>query len=296
MALSEEILQQIERYRLGDMSESEISEFEAAASTNEEIRQQLQLHDDLDKLLADKDKLEFLETLDSLRDMPVTESRKNNSLIYILLAILLLALIGVANFFLSSEKPDKEEEILVNEPSRENSDQSEVQFDSSSRQKIIPQVPATQVESLPDVDEDTPVAEDPDPIALVDYSINPQLEQMIGSQLRSSDFEVVVTSKQPDSQIANSSDLINFNLAGDVHSSDQDHPDLNLYIFSNNLTAYDNFEYLIKKAIDVDLNNEKATFILSFQAALEPGLYYYVIEDAYSERPYYVDKFAIKLN
>ena len=119
---------------------------------------------------------------------------------------------------------------------------------------------------------------------------------MIENNLRDTELSIKLTRKQTDVQLDGAEEPTPFRIKIQLQSrADISQQDFKLHLFSNDRQAFDDFSPISSDDLNIvplEADVYKIDFTKSY--ALEPGLYYYLVEDFSEEKIHLVEKFEVK--
>ena len=301
MEYTENIHETIEAYLDNELSTAERQAFEQQIHNDQDLALEVALSREMRELLAETPENELRKSLERLNkqvDLPKvtgkTSGRFNRDLWWLIPIVFLIGwrFFGPEIEFASvqSERPVIAPEVATPPPPQE---QSVVP---------VPEVPQEESPAAPPPrgEESPPAAEkpasSPQPIAAAEFTPNPALELLIGNTRRSSEIVLEVTQKQPDVQVQKENDPVTFKFGATLTASENLlEQDFKLHLFSNDQAAYQDFSPLFTDDLSLaDEEGEKFRIDFNRTYSLQPGLYYYVLEDFATEKIYYVQKFVVE--
>ncbi len=303
MAISEETYDKIQRYLDGELTAQERAAFEQEMETDQELALEVALHTDMEELLADSPENELRQTLHRLGDEVDGVSTSTGRSLLPKWVWLLIPLVLFAGWWLLQppleEAPSTEDIMEQTETTGEGTEEEATEMQQLPQEieeeEAIPETPkkTQEKERGPRGKEKEPTSTSR-PIA-ANFDPNPSLEFLIDNNLRSDDYEwteiqlqknITGTANQP----------FAFRFAGTLETAaDLSGQEFKLHLFSNDPSAFDNFEPLSTNDLTVQ-KKANESYQINFQKSmtLAPGLYYYLIEDFSEEQIYLVDKFEVR--
>lgn len=132
----------------------------------------------------------------------------------------------------------------------------------------------------------------PEPIAAA-FKKMPALEEQIGSRFRGGDFELRVSSPADNSTLPLQDEKVHFKLSGVCEGSiPAAGIMLNILIFNNKTSDYENMRPVARQNFRIDRG--KPDFQWAAKLALQPGLYYVVVEEKESGDRLWISRFSAK--
>jgi len=133
------------------------------------------------------------------------------------------------------------------------------------------------------------------PIAMANYEPNALLESLINSNTRGTETTFTIERRQADLSLVKKGASTNFHISGRAESDDDlSESSFNLYIFSNKVEEYRGFSPKFTQELNFEQKDDLYLFEVQVGIVLQPGLYYYLIEDADTEELFFVEKFEVK--
>ncbi|MBX2874094.1 MAG: hypothetical protein KTR30_18395 [Saprospiraceae bacterium] len=302
MAFDEEKHRKIEDYLGKKLKGESRNKFEQDMLADEELSKEVELHRDMEELLSDSPENALRKNLSLLGQEVKTEpNRKPSRWGFALLIPLFLAVVWwfwTENSQLKDTntipeieevKPAIPDEDLESEPSRD-----------------APLTPPTQEETAPPPTKPTTPApspgrkrgqREPAPRAIAaNFVPNPSLEFLIENNLRDTELSVKLTKKQQKVQLTAADAPTPFQISLQLQSrEDISQQDFKLHLFSNDRQAFDDFSPIATTDLTiVPIEGDIYQINFSKSYSLEPGLYYYVIEDFSEEKIHLVEKFEVE--
>ena len=288
MAFNEDIHETIEAYLDNRLTEAERRKFEQQMRDDHTLADEVALSREMQELLAESPENELRKNLEQLSKQepsaPTRPPRNSKRTWLWLLPVLLLA--GWLIFAPKSEQLETSPAENANTP-------------LSEPEPAPPaEVPATPPPAAPEEQPASPPEPPPStsqPIAAADFEPNPSLEFLIDNTQRTGTVTIDINRKQPDVALQGANDSVSFRFAATL-KSDEDlaAQDFKLHLFSNDKASFEDFDPLFTNDLVLE-NPEAGTYTIDFSKtfSLQPGLYYYVLEDLATEKIYYVQKFVV---
>ena len=305
MAFDEEKHRKIEDYLDNRLKGESRKKFEEEMQADDQLSKEVDLHRDMEELLSDSTENALRKNLSLLAE-EATKNPKNASNKWVIV-LLIPILLTVGWWFLKGDndtspatKPVPETEKIVPAPPEQNSDSKPVE------ENLIPPAEREEESSKePEVKPATPPPSpgrkrgqrEPAPRAIAaNFVPNPSLEFLIENNLRDADVSVKLTKKQQDTQSVEADALIPFEIKLQLQSrANMAQQDFKLHLFSNDRQAFDDFAPLSSSDLTIvplEADVYEINFAKSF--SLQPGLYYYLVEDFSEEKIYLVEKFEVQ--
>lgn len=296
MALNEDKYQKIQAYLDQEMSEKEARAFEREISADQELAQELKLHREMEDLLADSPENALRKSLDLLGQEAKGENPKqgfNSRWLWLLLPVLL----GLT-WWLSRDNavPDGIERDPPIEqqapPSRGEEQLPPKQEEEPENQQPTEEAPPPQRQN----DQDSKAQEEPPRAIAANFTPNPSLEFLMENNLRDNDIRIELVEQQENVRLTQAGEAISFEVRYAVQSREDPSPiDFKLHLFSNDRQAFEDFSPLSTNdlaVVPIEADRYQIDFAASF--TLQPGLYYYLLEDFGAEKIYLVEKFEVR--
>lgn len=124
---------------------------------------------------------------------------------------------------------------------------------------------------------------------------NPLLEVYIDQELREGPYRFEVTYPNKESQLSEQADGTHlFRLSGNVYTEEEEIGlPFRVHLFSNKPADYEAFQPIFTEDLSFQVEGDHYIFQLSHPEALDPGLYYYLIEESESGEVYGVGKVIV---
>lgn len=302
MALNEDKYRKIQDYLDKKMDQEELGNFEEKLTADEDLAREVKLHADMETFLADTPENDLRNNLQKLSKQ-VTEdnTQSGNSWRYLLLLIPILVLAG---WWMSNRTGEDAglDTVLPLENKAVETDKIEKRIDPPTEEgKELP-IENNIKETPPSIPKNPPKRSREKqekslrPIA-ANFASNPSLEFLIENNRRDNEVTLNVEEKQTDIQLLSADSHFDFQFAAVLQSkADLSQQDFKLHLFSNKKVDFEDFTPLSTS----DLRLEKQTdnsYRIGFKnkLSLQPGRYYYILEDFGEETIYFVEKFEVRL-
>lgn len=302
MQFDEHIYDQIQKFLDKEMTEEELRNFQEESDANEALASEVGLNREMKDFLADTPENELRKNLQILNQRVTTDPNGTPFPWKYFLWAMPLFIIGAFWFFnLDNDEP----EIAQEAPLGQVEEATNVLQDSVKEENIIVPEEITPLQEEPpapalpekktkkEKPNSTKPKDTPRPIA-GNFEPNPSLEFYIGNNLRDN-FELVVEQKQANAKITSENEDVNFQIALLLKTEkDLSNNNYKLYIFSNDKAAFSDFSPI--STDDLTINKiEEGAYRIAFQKTIKlmPGLYYYMLEDAATEKINLVEKFEV---
>lgn len=301
MALNEDKYGKIQDYLDKKLSREDLIQFENELKTDQDLARELQLHQEMEAFLADTPENELRKNLQELnQEVEEGKVKTGNSWRFLLLLIPVLLLMAwwISSQMVKNTVPETAppmEDVWIESEKKETSD-------DPAKEKELPEEDG--VEELPPSvpkQQPTPSRKKPTeasrPIA-ANFDPNPSLEFLIENNRRDNEVTLEVEERQANIQVPTVGSNFDFRFVAVLRSAtDLLQQDFKLHLFSNKKVDFEDFTPLSTN----DLSLEKLTddsYRIDFKSnlSLQPGRYYYILEDYTEEEIYFVDKFEVKLN
>lgn len=303
MALNEDKYREIQDYLDKNMTQEDLTQFENELKSDQDLARELKLHQEMETFLADTPENELRNNLQKLnKEAKEDNVQSDNSWRYLLLLIPILVLAGWWISHRTGEEAGLETVSPLEDKAVE-TDKIEKQIDpAAAEEKELPtennvkETPPSTPRNPPKQNREKQ-KESSRPIA-ANFAPNPSLEFLIENNRRDNEVSLKVEEKQTDIQLLSADGNFDFQFAAVLQSkADLLQQDFKLHLFSNKKADFEDFTPLSTN----DLSLEKLTddsYRIDFKnsLSLQPGRYYYILEDYTNEEIYFVDKFELKLN
>ncbi len=301
MTPNEDKYREIQDYLDKKLSQEDLSHFENKLKADQDLAQEVKLQEEMKTFLADTPENELRKNLQKLnqevKEGPV-KTEKSWRFLLLLLPVLLLTVWWVSSQMMKNtvaETLSPMEDVLIeteetktpNEPVKEKELPVEDKVEEPS-----PSVPKEQ----PTRGREKP-AKTSRPIA-ANFDPNPSLEFLIENNRRDNEVTLEVEEKQANIQVPRAGSNFDFRFVAVLRSkADLLQQDFKLHLFSNKKADFEDFIPLSTN----DLSLEKVTdddYRIDFNSSLslQPGRYYYILEDFTEEKIYFVEKFEVKVD
>ena len=159
--------------------------------------------------------------------------------------------------------------------------------DPAERTRSFPS--AEQMEPSGTADNETPA------LPPEDIAPNPLLEGYIDQELRKGDYRFEVTYPNKEAQLVEQADGTHlFRLTGRLYTDKEEiSSSFRIHLFSNKPEAYEAFLPIFSEDLSFQVEGDHFVFQLSHPEFLDPGLYYYLIEEAESGEVFAVGKVSV---
>lgn len=269
----------IERYLLNKMSESEKAAFQFALLQDKELR-------------AETEALRRIQkTVSAQKKRDITRS-ENKSKPWWLLLLLLLPL---GYFLLPSANEKKLSNLPV--PTKTETPPAILPADTLTTEKPQPPDTVKKIEQEPLKDFMPEKKKDKkEPIALAnpaDLLPNPLFEQMM-SGVRGNQITLSPQSPRPDAVVSLQQGKFTLNFNGLIETDNPEHPRLHLLIFGNKKADFEDWNYLSQTRLQITEAENALQYFTRLTLDVQPGLYYYVIEDEETEQPVLTGRFTVR--
>lgn len=301
MALDEDKFGKIHDYLDKKLGQEDLTQFENELKNDQDLAQELKLHQDMATFLADTPENELRKNLQKLtQEVKEGKVKTENSWRFLLglLPVLLLMVWWVSSQMINKTAPEARppmEDILIEPEKKEAPEdpvkENELPVEDSVEEPTpsLPQQPSSPSRKKP--------AEASRPIA-ANFDPNPSLEFLIENNRRANEVILEIEERQANIQVPTAESNFDFRFVAVLRSAaDLLQQDFKLHLFSNKKADFEDFTPLSTN----DLSLEKLTddsYRIDFKnsLSLQPGRYYYILEDYTKEEIYFVDKFELKLN
>lgn len=299
MALNEEQQQKIQDFLDKKLSQEDRSSFENEIKVDENLAQEVKLNADMKTFLSDTPENDLRKSLQKLNKQVTEEKVKSdNSWRYLLLLIPILLLVG----WWASNRAGEDALLPIEDTSVETEKAEETTDPATEEVKELPTERKAEDIPPPPIPKERPQRtrekqeKTSRPIA-ANFDPNPSLEFLIENNRRDNEVTLEVEVKQADIQLLAADSDFDFQFAAVLQSkADLSQQDFKLHLFSNKKADFEDFTPLSSS----DLALEKSTddsYRINFKnkLSLEPGRYYYIIEDFEEEQIYFVEKFEVTI-
>lgn len=304
MAFDEEKYRKIEDYLGNRLKGESRKKFEQEMQADDQLSKEVELHKDMEELLSDSPENALRKNLKQLAEEAAPVSKKVPS--KWALALLVPVLVALTWWFFSGNNtshetaPTPESEEIIPATQDEGSDR-----DVLNKERLDP------IESEPEETTepaDKPTTPPPNPgrkrgqrepaprAIAANFVPNPSLEFLIENNLRDTELSVKLTKKQTDVQLGAADAPTPFRIKLQLQSrEDVSQQDFKLHLFSNDRQAFDDFSPIASDDLTiVPLEADRYEIDFTKSYSLQPGLYYYLIEDFSEEKIHLVEKFEVK--
>ena len=295
MAFNDETYHQIQQYLDGLMTQAEREAFELEMAAKPELAEEVQLNRDMQEFLADTPENALRKSLHTRSEQAAIKEKKRPARLWWWL--LLVPVLALLLWWIMPEKPATNIAPPAREGQNHTNEQDLNPLDTAKATPTPQGSAPKQEESVPDVPTRKPnPKEKQQKLFAANFQPMPALELLIGNNLRAGDFQWADTQPMPNVTLEKPGIQIKFHFSGLLLSdADMREKKLNLHIFSNDPAAFEAF----RPVSSTQLRPEPAgdnTYRISADKSFtpSPGLYYYLIEDASTERIYLVEKFMVR--
>lgn len=301
MSLNEDKYGKIQDYLDEKLSEEDLTQFEKELKNDQDLARELKLHQEMETFLADTPENELRKNLQKLNQgVKEEEVKTGNSwrFLLLLLPVVLLMLWWGSSQMIKNPVPEAVppmEDVSI-EPEKKETPEDPVKEKERPVEESVEEPPPSEPKQQLPPSREKPT-ETSRPIA-ANFAPNPSLEFLIENNRRDNEVILEVVEKQANIQVPTAESNFDFRLVVVLQSAaDLLQQDFKLHLFSNKKTDFEDFTPLSTN----DLSLEKLTddsYRINFKnnLALQPGRYYYILEDFTEEEIYFVDKFEVKLN
>lgn len=304
MAFDEEKYRKIEDYLENRLKGESRKKFEKEMQADDELSKEVELHKDMEELLSDSPENALRKNLSRLAGETTVESKKTSS--KWALVLLVPILLALSWWFLSGNNtsqesnPTPETEEIAPAPQDQNSDSEIIEEERLNPTESEPEEtsePAAKPSTPPPSPGRKRGQREPAPRAIAaNFVPNPSLEFLIENNLRDAELSVKLTKQQTDVQLDGADEPAPFAIRLQMQSrEDISQQDFKLHLFSNDRQAFDDFAPISSDDLDI-VPLEADVYEINFKKSysLEPGLYYYLVEDFSEEKIHLVQKFEVK--
>ncbi len=290
--MDDKLFDRVSQYLAGLLSKKERKAFEQDLASDRALRDELELQQDLAEALAPHPEEDALRTKLTALGKRHTGTPPRRWPYLILIGLLLSAIVALL-LWPTAEQPTTTtpQEQLPTEateqtpPVEENTPATSFPTDEQPSEEAPVSPPSAPAPAPP-----TNQAASPPPIA-ANFEPNPAFESLLGTQLRSGDYEFSLSAPQSTS----TPQTLAFDGQLTTDETQADLPPFRLLIFSNDPRAFEQYQAIF--AAPLSFTAEDAS-VFSFQAqpdeTLTPGLYYYLIEDEDSGMMYLAGKVEVR--
>lgn len=276
----------VERFVLNQLTEEEHNAFLVYQLMNPAVRKEVQ------EMRAIGKNFRTQKNLATVSKLAKANNYKKWLLGLLAISIISFVLIWQFPFSPSSEAPTTESTEII-PPSIS----SEEKTETVPPENIAPAAPKKETPKTnpPTKTPKQKLPKKPRPIAAADLAPNPMLETIIGLQYRGSDVEFEMQTPQKDFQVKSSNGRVALSFSGKLITDESEiTDDFQLLLFSNKKVDFEEFKPLIAQEITLEKSAEGGfSFQLEAALVLNPGLYYYMIEDVNSGKPYVVERIFV---
>ncbi len=305
MEYKENTYHKIQQYLDNELQGDELKAFESELKSDLELASEVQLNREMKEFLADTPENQLRQNLHILNRRVTKEPNGSGFSWRYLFWMLLFLLIGAFWFFnqeKSTSEVMREAPAEIQETTTKELGSTEIKEENQKPEDVhqSPKRPeATQKKPQQDaakpLDPKTkPTEKALRPIA-ENFAPNPRLEFYINNNRRDN-YELVVEKKQENLEVTNKDEPIDFQVVVVLKTKENLFgKNFTLHLFTNDEAAFEDFNPL--DSHDLILNNfEENAYRLGIQKELnlQPGLYYYMIEDTGLEKVYFVEKFEVR--
>ncbi len=291
--------EQIEKYLDGSLSEKELADFENQLAQDEQLEREVNFQRKMESLLAHRPEDDFRANLTKLDAKYAKEEPSKNRPLFLgigLVILLALTIWRLGLFENETNNPDSTTSTEITTQGTTDSDAPQDDLPTTNEEpanEVIDQ--EKEPPTIPPTIKKNPAPQDPvqepknirRPIA-GNFEPNEYLESRLGN-LRSDDLNL----DGPATQFNLKSGSIDFELKGIFKPENGiEGRTIHLYIFSNKMADYENFQPLLSKQLTFEEVEEGFQFVLSKSLEVGEGLYYYQIEDEDGE-VLYLNKFTV---
>ncbi|MBK8968977.1 MAG: hypothetical protein IPM36_20360 [Lewinellaceae bacterium] len=297
MAFNDETYHQIQQYLDGLMTQAEREAFELEMAANPELAEEVQLNRDMQEFLADTPENALRKNLQTLSEQAAKQEKNRPARLWWWL--LLVSVLALLLWWLIPGKPVTNSAPSPMHDGQNRTNEQNLSPVDTTKATPHPKKPGPkQEERADDAPASPPNSKKKQPkLFAANFQPMPALELLIGNNLRAGDFQWTDTQPMPDVPLDKPGSPIRFHFSGVLRTDDADMRDkkLNLYIFSNDPAAFETFHPVSSLPLRPEAAGDNTYRISADKSfAPSPGLYYYLIEDAATERIYLVNKFVVR--
>lgn len=293
----------IQQYLANQMNAQEAKAFEKAIAKDKSLAQEVNLYTEMEDFFSNTTERALRKNLQKLGDDYVPASSGIANTWKYVVAFLLVGFTGGVWFLLTKDSDKKEgfEEnkntALIETP--EDKKLPVIDIEPTSTPPMEEELDVLKDYTKPKVtdpikEKETTTSKKYQPIA-ANFEISTALDFLVENNLRSAESEFIVRNKQTNQLIQSLSDAVSFSFVALLKTeADIKRHDFKLYVFSNKSSDFDDFAPLYTFDIQATPSQgDNYQLVMSRKLALEPGLYYYLLEDQAAEKIYFVDKFEV---
>lgn len=301
MTPNEDKYREIQDYLDKKLSQEDLSHFENKLKADQDLAQEVKLQEEMKIFLADTPENELRKNLQKLnqevKEGPV-KTGKSWRFLLLLLPVLLLTVWWVSSQMMKNTVPETlspMEDVLIETEEKETPNEPVKEKELPVEDKVEDPSPSVPKEQ-PTRGREKP-AKTSRPIA-ANFDPNPSLEFLIENNRRDNEVTLEVEEKQANIQVPRAGSSFDFRFVAVLRSkADLLQQDFKLHLFSNKKADFEDFIPLSTN----DLSLEKVTdddYRIDFNSSLslQPGRYYYILEDFTEEKIYFVEKFEVKVD
>lgn len=262
--------EEIESYLDGSMNEQNRKAFEAELLRNPELSRETQLRREVEALLASGPEDALRQNLDILGER-YTETAPNRIWIWVSIAVLMAAVL----VWLMLQNPDTKPVL----------------------QPVSPSGPAVDTTaSEPQLQNQAPLKKEVNPAEPIaaNFTPNPALESMIGSQLRDGGLKISILSPEKNARLKTNKGSVSLQFSGRVDGVEKMEDAFQLKVYSNKKADYEENRTLLSVPLVFFRDEQHFNFQVLHDFRLAPGLYYYLIENEESGAVNVVEKFEVR--
>lgn len=285
---------QIEAYISGKMTGKEKEAFEIAMKGDKNLEREVSVQRDMHNAMAQSPKDGLRDSLAQINAELPNEKRINRNNRFFLIAFVF----GIAFSFLlikyyftaTQETPatieTQNEEVIEEVPEEIKPTET---LPEETPKKDIEETPS---EEPPKKEKPAPVQKEKPKVYAANFEPNPILDNMIERQVRKETFSFKMERLNSNRAITLQNSLASFHFSGSLENPENVNPLplFTFYLFSNKEVDYEEFMPLETRELSI----ENLQFDFSFSKEVEPGLYYYLIEDSDSGKIYKVGKVRVE--
>lgn len=312
MEFDEYIYDKIDRYLNNELAGKELEQFEVEKNANENLAKEVEIHAQMKEFLADTQENNLRRNLESLSNRFEEEKEKtpiriirNNPLKLFLQIAASILIAGMLWWFYSQSfnttndgnpiivetphdsPPAESQNDPLKNPMEENKETPIVNKENSQKDDD------KNKESNPDSGKVKPPRKDKTKYIATDFEVIPSLDFLIGNNLRSDDIAFVIKNKIGNVSLSSLKDVVEFRFSGEIKSSENlSSNTFKVHLFSNKKSDFEDFLPINSSKLVIKKLDGNYVFYFQKNVNLQPGLYYYVVEDE-KEKIHFVEKFEV---
>lgn len=291
----ENLHESIENYLSGKMTGKDKEAFEANLEKDANLQLEVKVQRDMHKAMTTSPKDALRNSLAEINASLPNEKEIHRNKRFLLIAFVFGIAFGfllVKYYFTTTQETLIEIEEAQEIQAIEESPEGMESIENSQEEAPAEANPEPPKKASPKKDKSAPVQKEKPKVFAANFEPNPILENMIERQVRKATFSFKMVQPKSNQAIKLQGGQANFQFSGSLENPENIDPlpVFTFYLFSNKAADYEEFSPLETRELGI----ENLQFDFSFSKSIEPGLYYYLIEDSDSGKIYKVGKVRVE--